>query len=197
MSSFLRTVVISGLVLGVLAACGGGGSKAPRNLDNACSIIKQKPKIYRAMKKAQRKWGVPVHVQMAVIHQESKFVADARTPVKYVLGVLPMGRQSSAYGYAQALDATWKEYQRTEGGRGAKRTDIRDATDFMGWYMTETTQMTGIPLSDARGQYLAYHEGRTGYLRGSHNGKTWLLNVANRVQDRSYMYRSQLAGCRR
>lgn len=77
--------------------------------------------------------GVPVHVQMAIIHQESKFIGDNRTPVKYVLGVLPMGgRQSSAYGYAQALDATWKEYQRAEGGRGgAKRDDIRDATDFM------------------------------------------------------------------
>lgn len=134
---------------------------------------------------------------MAVIHQESKFVADARTPVKYVLGVLPMGRQSSAYGYSQALDATWKEYQRSEGGRGAKRTDIRDATDFMGWYMTETSRVTGLSLSDARGQYLAYHEGRSGYLRGSYRSKSWLLNVANKVQDRAYMYRSQLSGCRR
>lgn len=197
MSSFLRSVVIGGLILGFVAACGGGGSKAPRNLDNACSIIKQRPKIHRAMKKTQRKWGVPIHVQMAIIHQESKFIADARTPVKYVLGVLPMGRQSSAFGYSQALDATWKEYQRAEGGRGAKRTDIRDATDFMGWYMTETTRVTGIPLSDARGQYLAYHEGRSGYLRGSYRSKSWLLNVSNKVQDRSYMYRSQLAGCRR
>ncbi|WP_424943417.1 transglycosylase SLT domain-containing protein [Aliiroseovarius crassostreae] len=196
MSRFLRTVVLGGLIVGFVAAC-GGGSKAPRNLDNACSIIKQKPKYHRAMKKTQRKWGVPVHVQMAIIHQESKFVQDARTPVKYVLGVLPMGRQSSAYGYAQALDATWKEYQRAEGGRGAKRTDIRDATDFMGWYMNETREVTGLPLSDARGQYLAYHEGRTGYLRGSYRSKTWLMRVAGNVEERSQRYRVQLASCRR
>lgn len=193
MSRFLRAAII----LMFVASCGGGTSKAPRNLDNACSIIKQRPKIYRAMKKTQRKWGVPVHVQMAVIHQESKFIPDARTPVQYVLGVLPMGRQSSAYGYAQALDATWKEYQRAEGGRSAKRTDIKDATDFMGWYMNETRDVTGIPLSDARGQYLAYHEGRTGYLRGSYKGKSWLMRVSNEVASRSNTYRSQLASCRR
>lgn len=197
MSRFLRTVMIGGLILGFVAACGGGGTKAPRNLDNACSIIKQRPKIHRAMKKTQRKWGVPIHVQMAIIHQESKFISDARTPVKYVLGVLPMGRQSSAYGYAQALDATWKEYQRSEGKRRAKRTDIRSATDFMGWYMTETRRVTGLPLSDARGQYLAYHEGRTGYLRGSYRSKSWLMRVANRVGERADLYRVQLARCRR
>ncbi|MBT2131683.1 transglycosylase SLT domain-containing protein [Aliiroseovarius lamellibrachiae] len=193
MSRFLRAAII----LMFVASCGGGSSKAPRNLDNACSIIKQRPKIYRAMKKTQRKWGVPVHVQMAVIHQESKFIPDARTPVQYVLGVLPMGRQSSAYGYAQALDATWKEYQRAEGGRSAKRTDIKDATDFMGWYMNGTRDVTGIPLSDARGQYLAYHEGRTGYLRGTYKGKSWLMRVSSEVASRSNTYRSQLASCRR
>ncbi len=197
MSRFLRAVILGGLIVGFVTACGGGSSRAPRNLDNACSIIKQKPKIYRAMKKTQRKWGVPVHVQMAIIHQESKFVADARTPVKYILGVLPMGRQSSAYGYAQALDATWKEYQRAEGGRGARRTDIRDATDFIGWYMNGTREVTGLSLSDARGQYLAYHEGRTGYLRGTYRNKSWLTQVANKVDERAQRYRYQLASCGR
>lgn len=192
MSRLLRAMV----VLLFVASC-GGNTKAPRNLDSACSIINQRPEIYRAMKRTERKWNVPVHVQMATIYQESKFVENARTPVKYVLGVLPMGRQSSAYGYAQVLDATWKEYQRSEGGRGAKRTDIRDATDFMGWYMNETRDVTGIQLSDARNQYLAYHEGRTGYLRGSYRSKAWLMRIADEVGDRSVMYQYQLATCRR
>ncbi|MCK0140280.1 transglycosylase SLT domain-containing protein [Aliiroseovarius sp. F47248L] len=192
MSRLLRAA----LILVFLASC-GGDSQAPRNLDNACSIIKQRPKIYRAMKRTERKWKVPVPVQMAMIYQESKFIRDARTPMKYALGVLPMGRQSSAYGYAQVLDATWKEYQRDEGGRGARRTDIKDATDFMGWYMNETRAKTGIPLTDARNQYLAYHEGRSGYLRGSHNSKSWLLRIASEVQARAILYQHQLASCRR
>ncbi len=193
MSRLLRAC----LVVLLVASCGGKEYRAPRNLDNACSIVKQRPHYLKAMKRTQRKWGVPVHVQMAIIHQESKFIGDNRTPVKYVLGVLPMGRQSSAFGYAQALDATWKEYQRAEGGRRAKRDDIRDATDFMGWYMVQSRDELGIALTDARNQYLAYHDGRSGYARGTYRSKTWLLRIADRVAERAETYRAQLERCGR
>ncbi|WP_376876528.1 transglycosylase SLT domain-containing protein [Albirhodobacter sp. R86504] len=183
------------LALVLLIASCGGPSKPPRNLDNACEIIKERPQYFRAMKRVESKWGVPVSVQMATIHQESKFVGDARTPHKYVLGVIPMGRQSSAYGYAQALDNTWDEYKRETRSFGADRDDINDATDFMGWYMRETTTRLGIPLNDARNQYLAYHEGRAGYSRGSYNSKGWLLAVADKVGARALTYRSQMIAC--
>ena len=120
---------------------------------------------------------------------------NARTPLQYSLGVIPMGRQSSAYGYSQALDGTWEEYQRLEGGRGARRDDIRDATDFMGWYFLETQRELGISLADARNQYLAYHEGRAGYRRGSYNQKSWLLKVSNDVASRAVLYDTQLRAC--
>ena len=189
---------IPGLValLLLLASCGGGNFSAPRNLDNACALLDERPRYARAMKAAERRWGVPLHVQMAVIHQESRFVGNARTPYRYTLGVIPMGRQSSAYGYSQALDDTWKEYQEEEGRRGAKRDRIQDATDFMGWYFNKTENRLGISRLDARNQYLAYHEGRTGFARGSHNAKPWLLQVASRVEARSERYRTQLQNCR-
>jgi hypothetical protein len=192
MSKTLRALIVVLLV----ASCGGGQSSAPRDLDNACSILKQRPDYYKSFRKAEKKWGVPVHVQMATIHQESKFVADARTPFRYVLGVLPMGRQSSAFGYSQALDATWDEYRKAENRRSAKRDRIRDATDFMGWYMNQTRDRNGVALTDARNQYLAYHEGHTGFSRGSYNGKPWLVAVAGKVDARSLMYQQQLSGCR-
>ena len=135
-------------------------------------------------------------MQMAIIYQESKFISDARTPLRYSLGVIPVGRQSSAFGYSQALDGTWDEYLRDQGKYGARRDDIRDATDFMGWYMHQSTQQLGIPKTDARRQYLAYHEGRTGYRRGTYNGKAWLMRVANEVGQRSRTYQAQLASCR-
>ncbi|KIN76374.1 lytic transglycosylase [Sulfitobacter mediterraneus] len=192
MSKTLRALIIVLLV----ASCGGGQSSAPRDLDNACTILKQRPEYYKAFRKVERKWGVPIHVQMATIYQESKFVADARTPFKYVLGVIPMGRQSSAYGYSQALDATWDEYRRAENRRTAKRDRIRDASDFMGWYMTQSKDRNGIPLSDARNQYLAYHEGHTGFSRQTYNRKAWLVAVAGKVDARSTMYREQISSCR-
>lgn len=194
MSRFLR----ASMLLMFLASCGGGGNfSAPRDLENACSIVRERPEYYRAMKATERKWGVPVHVQMATIHQESKFIGNARTPHQFALGIIPMGRQSSAYGYSQALDGTWEEYQDDQGKRRARRDRISDATDFMGWYMDATTRSLGISKGDARNQYLAYHEGRTGFARGSYNGKPWLVTVASRVDDRAQRYRAQLNSCGR
>jgi hypothetical protein len=184
------------VVLLALASCGGGSTTAPRNLDNACAILDERPQYGRAMRDTERRWGVPVHVQMAIIHQESKFIGNARTPFRYALGIIPMGRQSSAYGYAQAIDMTWEEY-RDEVGRGGRRDRIRDATDFMGWYMDKSERGLGIPKTDARAQYLAYHEGRSGYARQSFKAKPWLVAIADRVATRSETYRMQLASCRR
>jgi hypothetical protein len=191
MSRLLRASIL----LLVLASCGGGNYSAPRNLDDACAIVRERPQYYRAMKATERKWGVPVHVQMATIHQESKFIGDARTPHQYALGVIPLGRQSSAYGYSQALDGTWDEYREDQNRRSAKRDRIDDATDFMGWYMDQSQDRLGISKSDARSQYLAYHEGRSGFARGSYNEKPWLMDVAARVGSRSDRYAAQLDAC--
>ncbi|WP_425080094.1 lytic transglycosylase [Ruegeria denitrificans] len=186
------------VLLGVLllASCGGGSKQPPSRLNDACSIAREKPDFIKAFKNTERKWGVPVHVQMATIYQESRYKHDARTPHRYVLGVIPMGRQSSAYGYGQALDGTWEQYQRETGKRRAKRDRIRDASDFIGWYMNKSYERNGIHPSDTRNQYLAYHEGHTGYARGSYNNKSWLLNVANDVDARARRYQAQLANCR-
>ena len=192
MSRFLRASIL----LLLLASCGGGGKfSAPRNLDDACALLRERPEYYRAMKATERRWGVPVHVQMATIHQESKFIGNAKTPHRFVLGIIPMGRQSTAYGYSQALDGTWEEYQREEGGRGSRRDRIDDATDFMGWYMDESEEKLGISKWDARAQYLAYHEGRSGYAKQSYEQKSWLMDVANRVGDRAAVYHAQLQAC--
>ena len=192
MSKTLRAMILVLLV----ASCGGGQSSAPRDLDNACTILKERPEYVKAFRAVERKWGVPMHVQMATIHQESKFIADARTPFRYVLGVIPMGRQSSAYGYAQALDATWDEYREDQNRRAAKRDRIRDASDFMGWYMAQSNQRNGIAFTDARNQYLAYHEGHTGFRKGSYNRKSWLVEISGKVQARSEVYEQQIAACR-
>ncbi len=191
-----RHLFAFGLVF-LAAACGGSSNYALRNIDDACSIVSQRPNYLRAMQKAEDRWGVPVAVQMATIYQESKFIGDARTPVQYSLGVIPMGRQSSAYGYAQVLDNTWRDYKRETGNWGARRDDIRDATDFIGWYMDQTQEKVGVRKTDARNQYLAYHEGQTGYARGSYRSKRWLVRIANDVSTRALSYDLQLRSCDR
>ncbi len=191
MSSFFRAMIL----LVVLGSCSGGYGSAPRNLDNACSIVSERPEYLRAFKKVERKYGVPVPGLMAMIYQESKFISNNRPPHRFALGVIPLGRQSSAVGYSQALDGTWAEYQAAGGGRGARRDDIHDATDFMGWYMVQTVAENGIPIHDIRNQYLAYHDGRTGYRRGTWKSKSWLIRIAGEVESRAVLYDQQLRAC--
>lgn len=191
MSIFFRAAI---LVL-ILGSCSAARYSAPSNLDDACSIIRENPHFIRAMERSERKWGVPVDVQMATIWQESKFVANAAPPQRYFLGFIPRGRVSSAYGYAQALDGTWDDYRDRTGNWSGRRNNIYDATDFIGWYMSETRRRAGVSLSNAEHQYLAYHEGQGGYMRGTHRSKAWLLDVARKVDNRANMYKRQLARC--
>lgn len=181
-------------ILLLLVSCGGRYS-APRDLDDACAIVHERPHYLAAMQRAEHRWGVPVFVQMATIYQESKFIGNAKTPRKFALGFIPTGRRSSAYGYSQALDGTWDDYVADTRSFGARRNKIEDATDFIGWYMDRTERKLGISKWDAGGQYLAYHEGHGGYARGSHNEKAWLLRVASEVGQRSERYQMQLAAC--
>lgn len=191
MSRAIRALMLVLLV----ASCGSRNYTAPKELDNACSIVNEHRSFLRAFKRAQSKWGVPVPAMMAMIYQESKFIANNRPPHRYALGVIPVGRQSSAFGYSQALDGTWEEYQAAQNKPRARRDNINDAADFMGWYMAETQRSLGISMGDVRNQYLAYHDGRTGYRRGTYRSKAWLMRIAGEIADRAVLYDVQLRGC--
>ena len=69
-----------------LAAC---TSVPPKNSDNICATFREKEDWYDDAKKSYEKWGVPIHVQMAIMHQESHFVADAQPPRTSLLGIIP------------------------------------------------------------------------------------------------------------
>jgi len=167
----------------------------PAQVDNICAIFHGEPDWYGAAVAANKEWGTPIWVMMSIIHQESKFIDDARPPRNWFL-FIPLPRSSSAYGYAQAQDPAWGEYLQQRGRWGADRDDFEDAIDFVGWY-THTTQRTlGISKWDAYHQYLAYHEGRGGYQRGSWKKKPWLQKVADKVKKQAATYNSQLKSCR-
>jgi len=181
--------------LALLGACGSGVTPPPSNLNDACVIKAERGKWFKSLKSSEGKWGVPVPVMLATIYQESKFKGQARTPLKYTMGVIPMGRRSSAYGFSQAIDSTWKWYLKETKNHGAKRDNFEDAVDFMGWYMDQSTEKLGISKSDARKQYLAYHDGHSGFRRGTYRRKAWLVRISKEVQTRAEMYDEQLMEC--
>jgi hypothetical protein len=124
-------------------------SRPPSDINNICTIFKQYPKWYRDAKDVEKRWRIPVPVQMAIIHQESKFDARAKPPRTKLLGVVPWKRPSSAYGYTQALHSTWKLYKRNNGGLFSSRDDFGAGVDFIGWYANEANKKARISRSDA------------------------------------------------
>ena len=188
-----RAIAASLLALGVLSGC--ASDSQPSNTENACAIFDDRPHWERAVVRAARKWNAPPEVTMAIIWKESSFEQHAQPPQQYALGFIPVGRASSAYGFSQAIDGTWDWYRRETGNSGADRDDFEDSVDFVGWYMNKTRVMNGVALNDAYNQYIAYHEGHTGYRRGDWRNKAWLRKVASDVHRKAGEFQRHIAAC--
>ncbi len=188
----------SSLILSIVIACilAGCATSPPRDPENLCAIYQENRGWYKAAVNTREKWGVPVHVPLAMMYQESSFKHNAAPPMQYFLGFIPVGRASDAYGYAQAKTATWDDYVKETGNWWSSRSNFDDAMDFMGWFIYKSNKINGVSKWDARNQYLNYHEGWGGYKRKSYQSKAWLVKVADRVDQRSRRYASQYQSCK-
>ena len=104
------------LLASLLAAC---ASLPPESVADICSIFEDRRGWYNAAKSAEQRWSIPVSVNMAFIYQESSFQPRAKPARNKLLWIFPGRRPSSAYGYAQALDETWLEYEQNSGNSRA------------------------------------------------------------------------------
>ena len=137
-----------------------------------------------------------MHLQLAIIYQESHFASNAKPPRNKIFGVIPGARPTTSFGFTQAKKATWDWYQLKTGNNSAKRDNFADAVDFVGWYINQSLLRSKISKTNAYRQYLAYHEGHGGYNKKTYENKAWLINVAKNVEKKSNTYKSQLSQCR-
>lgn len=192
--SRLSLIVAIAVPLG-LAAC----ATKPDNINNVCAVFEQKDGFvnnwHRDAKRAESRYGVPVPVLMATVRKESGFDGRARPARKKLLGFIPWKRASSAYGYSQALDGTWLQYQRETGNYTARRADFGDAIDFVGWYHSTTARKFGVATNDMFNLYLAYYHGWGGYARGDWRHDASILNYAQETADMAQRYAAQMQRC--
>jgi hypothetical protein len=189
----MQNLSTSRLLLAILVSLINACSVTPPpNKENICSLFREKDDWYEAAFATEQKWGVPIPVQMAIMFQESSFIADARPPFDPT-----RTSQSTAFGYAQAKDETWDHFLSHSHRFSGDRDNFADATDFIGWYCDLSNQKLHLSKWDANNLYLAYHEGHGGYQRHSFLSKSWLMITAKKVAQRANNYRYQLSRCER
>lgn len=194
--SFWKPILITLSIITITVLSGCSSTPPPKkSMDNLCSIYSYDSDWKYAARKAYKKWGTPPYVLMAFVHQESRFKHDAQPARDYALGLIPLPRRSSAYGYSQAKDGTWHDYMKSTGNWGASRSDIEDSMDFIGWYNYQSYKRLKISRKDTFKLYLAYHEGHGGYERRNYLKKKWLQKVAKKVSNRARMYKKQYRKC--
>lgn len=180
------------LLIALLTAC---ATSPPPKQDNLCRIFEHEPKWYDYARDSAHRWGIPIELQMAIVQRESSFRARVRPERNRLFGIIPWRRPSSAKGYSQAQDPAWQDYRKATGRHFARRANMADALDFIGWYNATTHQQLGIARDDAYNLYLAYHEGRGGYRRGTWKNKPKVRETASQVASRAATYGEQLKHC--
>lgn len=194
--------LIFSLFIVIFCCLSGCASSAPKKIPpqavyDACQIFQHNPNWYWEALDTYKTWGVPVSVQLAIMQRESDFQSGAKPAHKKFLGIIPTwNRVTSAYGYAQALNGTWQDYQRETNNYQCYRDKFADASDFIGWYAAKVHQKYGVRLNDAYRLYLAYHEGLIGYGNRTYLQKPWLMNIAKDVQAHANAYRRQISKCK-
>lgn len=159
---------------------------------NACLMMTENYDWLVDLKNSKDKWGIPISVQLAFIKQESNFKHDAR-PYVFENGRKKLA--SSAFGYSQAINGTWKQYLKETKRINGDRTNFTDAVDFMGWYNQKSVKELKLNKLDVYNLYLAYHEGHNGFKKRTYNKKDWLKKVAKNVEKQAINYSKQLNMC--
>ena len=177
------------LILFFFTSC----SSIPQNTSDGCSIFSERYLWYKHAKKAEKKWGTPINLQLAIIKMESDFDWLAKPARQKLFKVIPYKRPSSSFGYSQAIDGTWRQYKNETGNKYALRTRFKDSVDFIGWYTSKTEKILKISKKDTFKQYIAYHEGWGNYKNYKSNQKVILLS--KKVENYSNKFKKQLNKC--
>lgn len=167
-------------------------SKIAASGQSICDLFQRYPHWRAATASVEKRWHIPVALQMAIVWQESRFHAHARP---YHLTWAGRRPASSARGYAQALNGTWRQYLKETGQIAADRASFKSSVDFIGWYLAGAKRALSLNNSQAAALYLAYHEGVSGYRKGHYRSQPALMRTARQVAAQAVRYHVALRVC--
>ena len=187
----IEKYLINFFILLILSSC----SSTLSNTKDSCSIFSERYLWYKHTKRTEKKWGVPIYIQLSFIKKESDFDWLAKPERLKLFKIIPYKRKSSSFGYSQAVKGTWNLYKKETNNRLATRVRFKDSVDFIGWYINKTNKLLKISKTDAYRQYIAYHEGWGNYKNYKKNKK--VIIFAKKVKEQANQYRKQLSKCQK
>ena len=177
----------------LVASC----SSVPKYPQNACKIFGENYLWYKSAKKSSQKYGAPIYIILAFVNKESGFNRWAKPKRTKLFKVIPYKRESSSFGYSQAVKKTWELYKTETNSPLALRTRFKDSVMFIGWYMNKTKKINKIPLNDSYRQYLNYYLGWGSYAKKNYKTDKNAIIYAKKVQELSKIYKNQLSECQK
>jgi len=139
--------------------------------------------------------AVTIGTHLAIIEQESAFRANAQADQRSWWQWWQSQQKISAYGWAQATDATWQTFEQAE-QKKAWRSSYRDSVRFIDWYVSRLSKQLTIATDDVAQLYMAYHLGANGYRKAKATLQTHpMYPVAQRVALRSKQFDQQWPKC--
>ncbi len=189
----LKNNLILFIIFLFLASC----SSFPKYPQDACKIFSQNYLWYKSTKKSSEIYGAPIHIILAIVNKESGFKRFAKPPRKKYFK-LPIGkRESSSFGYSQAIKKSFENFKEETNSPLALRTRFKDSVFFIGWYMKKTNSINKIPLNDAYRQYLNYYLGWGNYSKKVYKTDKKAVIYAKNVEKQSKIYKKQLKECKK
>ena len=164
-------------------------SSIPRNTTNICEIFNEKYLWYKFAKSTENTWGAPIELQMAIIQKESGYDWLAKPERTKIFKIIPWARKSSSLGYSQAVEGTWELYKKSTEQKYVSRVFFKDSSDFIGWYIDQTSKKMNIAKNNYFRQYLYYYNGCSKTTRPESIG------FAKEVSQTARKYRAQMQQC--
>lgn len=166
------------------------GCEKAINRHNMCALFKDNTAWYQYHKYYEQKYKVPMAITLAIIEKESGFKAHAR-PVKtwLIKNVIPWEYASSSYGYAQALNGSWSEFQKAHKGEYHVRSAYKSNVAFINWYLHKYADR----YKSVEDKYLIYHNGP---YSNPKKAKQSVLHYAKEVAKKANTYDKQLKQCK-
>ena len=159
---------------------------------NVCAYYSKYPQRFKVQKQYEAANALSMTDVHTLLELESS-VTPYAVPWKKQkrLGLTFLKAQSSAYGYAQVLNATWKDYEKSYPNLWLYRSSFYDSIHFVHWYHNAFHAI--LKASTLYEFYLLYHDGPGRYQRGD----ALSLSLAKKAHARANIQRKNWQDCKK